>query len=176
MRAAPTVIVGADDPPPQPARARRDERDSLQQVLVPTPIGPGPEYHPRPAMHAPCAPATSTARRMHLELFANGFAVIVPARIGIRSPRCRAHVWTRDPTGVVELDAPATLGRLFAIWGQPLGRRRLLGFHGAVSLFRNGVRVRGDPSLARRSATVTRWCVEIGGYVPPHRSYRFVPH
>jgi len=112
---------------------------------------------------------------MHLELFANGFAVIVPARIGIRSSSCRAHVWTRDPTGVVELDAPATLGRLFAIWGQPLGRRRLLGFHGAVSLFRNGVRVRGDPgSLALRDGDEV--VVEIGGYVPPHRSYRFVPH
>ncbi len=122
---------------------------------------------------------------MHLELFANRRVVIVPAGIGVRSPRrsgarvvgaqCRARAWTLDPTGVVRFDGPTTLGDVFAVWGRALGTDRLLGFHGQVMVFRNGVRRRGDPRLLElhdRDQVV----VEIGGYVPPHRSYRFPRH
>ncbi|HXR11685.1 MAG TPA: hypothetical protein VN770_05275 [Gaiellaceae bacterium] len=127
-------------------------------------------------MHAPCAPRTTApTRRVHLELFARGFVVIVPAGIGVRTPSCRAGAWTSDPTGIVHFDRPATLGDLFRIWGEPFGRLRLLSFHGGVSLFRNGVRVRGDPgSLSLRNGD--ELVLEVGGYVPPHRSYRFPPH
>lgn len=111
---------------------------------------------------------------MHLELFANGFAVIIPARVGVRSARCRAHTWTTTPTGVVRFDRTATLGDLFAVWGEPLGPRRLLSFHGSVSLFRNGVRVRGDPgSLPLRDGDEV--VVETGPFIPPHASYLFPP-
>jgi hypothetical protein len=125
-------------------------------------------------MHAPCAHGAGTPNRAHLELFANGRAIIIPARVGVRSPSCRAHVWTSDPTGVVHFDRAATIGDLFAVWGEPLGRRRLLSFHGVVSLFRNGVRVRGDPA-AVRLRTGDEIVVETGPFIPPHRSYLFPP-
>jgi hypothetical protein len=123
-------------------------------------------------MHAPCAHASARLGRVHLELFGKGYAVVIPPRIGVRSPSCRAHAWTSDPTGVVNFDRASTLGDLFAIWGMPLGRRRLLSFHGAVALFRNGVRMHGDPrSLVLRDGD--ELVLEAGGYVPPHRGYRF---
>ena len=125
-------------------------------------------------MHAPCAVAGSPVRRVHVELFANGFAIVVPARIGVRSARCRAHTWTSTPTGVVRLDRAATLGDLFSVWGMPLGRRQLLSFRGNVSLFRNGLRVRGDPRAVRLRAG-DELVLETGLYVPPHRSFVFPP-
>jgi hypothetical protein len=99
--------------------------------------------------------------------------VIVPARIGVRAG-CRSRIWTLDPTGVVRFDRPATLGELFRIWGRTLRPSRLLGFAGSVRLYRNGVRRRGDPRtlvLHDRDELV----LEVGPYVPPHRSYLFPP-
>jgi hypothetical protein len=124
-------------------------------------------------MHGPCVPASAGApARVHLELFANRRVVIVPPRIGIRPTRCRARLWTVDPTGVVRFRAPARLGELFAIWGASLAPTRLLGFRGRVSLYVNGVRRRGDPrALALRNGAEI--VLEIGGFVPPHRSYVF---
>lgn len=126
-------------------------------------------------MHAPCAVPGAPAKRMHLELFANGFAIVIPARIGVRSARCRAHEWTSEPTGVVWFDRTATLGDLFDVWGMPLGRRQLLGFHGAVSVFRNGMRVRGGPrGLRLRDGDEV--VLETGPFIPPHHSYLFPRH
>ena len=49
-----------------------------------------------------------------------------------------------------------------------------MSFHGTVSLFRNGLPVRGDPRrLALRDGD--ELVLEVGGFVPPHRSYRFPP-
>ena len=141
---------------------------------MPTPIGVGPRYQPRPAMHGPCAVAGAPVRRVHVELFANGFAIVVPARIGVRSARCRAHTWTTTPTGVVRFDRAATLGDLFSVWGMPLGRRQLLSFHGNVSLFRNGLRVRGDPRAVRLSDG-DELVLETGPYIQPHASFVFPP-
>jgi hypothetical protein len=126
-------------------------------------------------MHAPCAVPGAPARRVHLELFANGFAVVIPARIGLRGAHCRAQAWTDTPTGVVHYDRAARLGDVFAVWGMPLGRKRLLSFRGAVSLFRNGVRVRGDPrSLPLRNGD--ELVLETGPFIPPHRSFLFPRH
>jgi len=122
--------------------------------------------------------------RVHLELFANARVVIVPAGIGLRGARfslgratgarCRAPLWTTDPSGVVSYTGHARLGDLFAVWGEPFGPKHLLSFHGAVSLFRNGLPVRGDPRrLALRDGD--ELVLEVGGFVPPHRSYRFPP-
>jgi hypothetical protein len=112
---------------------------------------------------------------MHLELFANGRVVIVPAGIGVRSPTCRARLWTLDPTGVVGFRAHATLRELFAVWGKALGPRRLLTFTGRVRLYVDGVRRRSDPRrlVLRDGAEIV---LEVGGYVPPHRSYVFPRH
>lgn len=159
-------------------------------ALVPTPIGVGSRFHP-PA-HGSLSALPSCVRaplrqglRVHLELFAQRRVVIVAAGIGLRAAsfrhgdvvhaRCRAPLWTVDPTGVVRLERPGLrLGELFAIWGQPLGPVRLAGFHGRVSVFVDGVRRRGDPrglALRDRAEVV----LEVGGFVPPHRSFRFPP-
>lgn len=97
--------------------------------------------------------------------------MIVPARIGV-GPDCRAEVWSLDPTGVVRFVRRATLGELFAIWGRALSPTRLLGFRGAVRAYRNGVAWRGDPRGLLLGAG-DELVLEVGGYVPPHQSYRF---
>ena len=157
----------------------------LAPALVPTPIGVGPRYRPQPGLHAPCvAGPLSGAHRVHVELFANRRVVIVPAAIGLRGARfqlgrvesagCRARLRTTDPTGVVDFDGGATLGDLFAVWGEPLGPRALVSFRGPVSVFRNGVRVDGDPRrVVLRGGD--ELVLEVGGFIPPHRSYRFPP-
>jgi hypothetical protein len=112
---------------------------------------------------------------VHLELFANRFVVVVPARIGVRGIRCRARLWTTEPTGVIRFEGRATLGDLFAAWGRLLTRTRLLSFRGTVSVYRNGVLLRVDPRAIPLVAG-DELVLEVGGYIPPHRSYRFTPH
>jgi hypothetical protein len=128
-------------------------------------------------MHGPCAGALDApSARVHLELFANGRVIIVPPRVGVRSARCRARLWTVDPTGIVRFERrPANLGELFSVWGRQLSLRRLLSFRGGVRLYVNGVRRRGDPrTLALRDGDEI--VLEVGPFIPPHRSYLFPPH
>jgi hypothetical protein len=74
----------------------------------------------------------------------------------------------------VRFDRKSTLGDLFSAWGMPLGRQRLLTFHGGVSVFRNGLRVRGDPrAVPLRDGD--ELVLETGPYIPPHRSFVFPP-
>jgi hypothetical protein len=138
-------------------------------------------------VHATCTPAPLLGgERIHLELFANGRVVIVPTAIGLRgarqtlgrvdAARCRARVWTLDPTGVVHFDGRATLGEIFSVWGTRLAPARLLTFRGAVRVYRNGVRWRGDPRRTLVLRDRGEIVLEVGAYVPPHRSYRFPPH
>jgi hypothetical protein len=125
---------------------------------------------------------------VHLELFAARRVVLVPPGIGIAPPRtrdgayvrggrCSYPVRTREPTGVVEVETngrPKTLGDLFAVWGQPLSRRRMAGFSGSVSAYVGGRHWRADPRaipLRRHSQIV----LELGGYVKPHAAYQFPP-
>jgi len=162
----------------------------LAAAPVPTPIGVGPLYHP-PA-HTPGAAAFACrdaplrdGLRVHLELFAHRRVVIVPAAIGVRGAtfrlgnvvgaHCRASVRTLDPTGVVWLDRAGTrLAAVFDVWGQALSPARLAGFQGAVTVFVNGVRRNVDPRrLPLRAGDEI--VLEVGGYVPPHASFRFPP-
>ncbi len=68
-----------------------------------------------------------------------------------------------------------SLGDFFGVWGEPLAKTRLLTFRGVVRVYRNGVRWRGDPrTLTLRDHDEI--VLEVGPYVPPHRSYRFPRH
>jgi hypothetical protein len=162
---------------------------------VPTPIGAGPRYDlpaapaavraAAPVGQLRCTTQTPARVRAHVELFADRRALLLPPGIGmapplrragldVRGARCSYPLRTTDPTGVVEVvpSARATVGDLFALWGQPLGTRRLAGFRGAVSAWVDGRRWRGDPRAIplRRHAQVV---LEVGGYVPPHARYLF---
>jgi hypothetical protein len=126
---------------------------------------------------------------VHLELFAARRVVLVAPGIGIAPPRrrkgayvrggrCSYPVRTREPTGVVEVEAGGherALGHLFSVWGQPLSRDRMAGFRGRVRAYVGGRRWRGDARAIplRRHAQIV---LEVGGYVPPHRTYRFPPN
>jgi hypothetical protein len=162
---------------------------------IPTPIGVGLRFHPgptsfavaraRPAGGLVCGAAVHRRVRAHVELFARGRVVIVPAGIGVAPPhvlrngfvvrgRCSYPIRTVEPTGVVEVDAALrpTLGDLFAVWGRRLAPTRLLSFSGPVRAYVAGKRRRGDPRripLLRHAQIV----LEVGGYIPPHASYLF---
>jgi hypothetical protein len=76
-----------------------------------------------------CTETPRARARAHVELFRDGDIVVLPAGIGIRDGRrdgayvrgrCRAALWTEEPTGLVLMARPATLGALFATWRRPL--------------------------------------------------------
>jgi len=150
---------------------------------VPTPIGFGPKYllpaapirveRGQAVGRFRCEPGSPARAEAHVELFADRFAMLIPEGIGI-GPHCSYAVRTVVPTGVVEYVAAAhpTIGDLFAVWGQPLGPERLAGFHGAVSAWVGGKRVRGDVAAIRltRHAEIV---LELGGYIPPHTFFLF---
>jgi hypothetical protein len=158
--------------------------------VVPVPVGTA-GHRPAAALNdgspvAGMACASAGDRfPVHVEVFAAGRAAVVPAGIGIAPPvrrsgayvtggSCRYPLVTTEPTGVVWVRAgrPRTLGDLFVLWGQPLGRWRLLGFDGRVSVTVDGRGYRGDPRTLRlreRSQIV----VQVGRHVPPHPAYRF---
>jgi hypothetical protein len=162
-------------------------------ALTPAPIGVAPAYHP-PALVRSGAPVgrltctTGGARYgVHVELFARGLVVVVPAGIGVTRVAarrfgtivpagCSYPARTLTPTGIVEVKRGArlTLGDLFRVWGQPLGLHRLVSFRSAAPLlaFVGGRPWRGDPRaipLARHAEIV----LELGGYVPPHVRFLF---
>jgi hypothetical protein len=164
--------------------------------LVPTPIGVGALYRLAPAPARVLAGRATAGLRcgpdgrrfgVHVELFANRRAVVVPAGIGVARPHttvrgrvvpggCSYPLRTLAPTGVVEVSRGArlTLADVFRLWGQPLARYRLAGFRSASALlaFVDGRRWRGDPARIplRRHAQIV---LELGGWVPPHPRFLF---
>jgi hypothetical protein len=168
-------------------------------ALVPTPIGVGPKFHPqaltervahgRAVGDLRCETARAPRFGVHLELFARGRVVVVPAGIAVAPPwrTVRPHVLdgacsyaarTRTPIGVIEVAAGSelTLGDFFELWGQPLEPRRLVGFctraDRPVRAYVDGVRWSGPLRAIplRRHAAIA---LEIGKYIPPHPSFRF---
>ena len=151
-------------------------------------VGPGLRHRPpslsaRAARGQPIAGLRCTrdnARRfgVHLELFAERRVILIPPGVGIAPPRKRTGAYvsggrcwyplrTREPTGVIEVDArpPAnTLGQFFAIWGQPIKGR----------VYVTGRLHRGDPRAIRLTKHA-QIVIEVGGYVRPHATYRFPP-
>jgi hypothetical protein len=169
---------------------------SAQLPITAPSLGPGARHRPlslghRAARALPirglrCTSSTRPGFGVHLELFAARRVVLIPPGIGIAPPRIRRGAYvprgrcsyplrTREPTGVVEVAAPGlTLGHLFAVWGQPLGRTRMAGFDGRVRAYVNGRPWRRGPAripLQRHAQIV----LEVGAQVPPHRMYRFPP-
>ena len=162
-------------------------------------VGQGSRYRPPslgtraaeglPVAGMSCSASERPRHGVHLELFAARQVVLVAPGIGIAPPRqregayvrrgrCSYPVRTREPTGVVEVESggpPKTLGHLFAVWGQALSRDRMAGFRGRVRAYLDGRRRPGDPRSIplRRHAQIV---LEVGGYVPPHRSYHFPPN
>jgi hypothetical protein len=159
----------------------------------PTPVGAGARFHPPPGANGvpglTCSRSPGARFGVHLELFARRLVVLVPAGIGVAPPRRRQGAYvtggrcsyparTTEPTGVIEVarGGRLKLGQFFDLWGQPLSPRRLAGFRGPpgqrLLAFVDGKPWRGHPRAIplRRHAEIV---LEIGGFVPPHVSYRF---
>ena len=159
----------------------------LPPDVKPWPIGVGPGFRLRAAPAAVlrgepvgrfrCAPDGGRRFGAHVELFVRRRVLLVPAGVGVaRGGRCSYPLRTRDPTGVIEIrrGTRATVGDLFRLWGQPLGRHRIAGFRSPapVLAFVGGKRWHGDA----RAIPLTRHAqivLELGGYVPPHPRYLF---
>jgi hypothetical protein len=165
--------------------------------IVATPIGTGKAFRPaplsagardaQPVAGLRCGAVTGRRFGAHIELFARGRVVVVPAGIGIAPPhrrdgayvdggRCHYPLRTREPTGVIEIEhgTRASVGDLFDLWGQPLSRRRLAGFSGDVRAAVGGREWRGDP----RAIPLTphaQIVLQVGPRIAPHPSYRFPP-
>jgi len=165
----------------------------------PVHVGVGPRYRltalsPAVAARAVIDGLRCTRRHpaqygVHLELFAHRLVMPVSAGIGVAPPVRRAGAYvlsggctyairTLEPTGVIRIDrglrSTPVLGMLFALWGRPLGRRALAGFHGRVLAFVDGRPWRGSPRsiLLRRHAQLV---LEIDGALLPHPRYEFPP-
>jgi hypothetical protein len=158
------------------------------------PIGRGPRFQPpvRGPVTGACAAGLGRRYGVHVELFAADRVVIVARGIGTRAPlsfsagriaraRCYGDLVTLEPTGVVLVrrGARLRLAELSRAWGQPLSRRRLASFAAPpgreVVVFVGGRRWPGEPGdvpLSRHAEIV----LEVGPFVPPHRSYLFPPH
>ena len=128
---------------------------------------------------------------MHVELFARGRVVILPAGIGVARPRARSGAYvvprgcsyatrTLEPTGVIEVrrGSRLTLGDFFRIWGYPLSTTRLAGFRttgsAPVRAYVAARRWRGSLRSIplRRHAQIV---VQLGPFIPPHRAFLFRP-
>ena len=169
----------------------------LPPDAIPIPSGRGPAYRLPAIPRAVATGASISGLRcmrdlgsrfaVHLELYARRLVLPVPAGIGIAPPqrrhgayvlggRCYYALVTFEPTGVVLVDRrrPLTLRALFAVWGQQLSDRGLAGFTGRVHAFLDGARWPGRPEAMplRYHAEIV---LEVGGVVPPHRTYAFPP-
>jgi hypothetical protein len=155
-------------------------------IALHPPIADAPGLSGRPVDGLRCSPAGGARFGAHVELFVHREIVLLPAGIGLARPwrrrgrwleseRCAYPVRTREPTGLIEVrpGAPRTLGDLFSLWGQPLGRDEVAGFRGRrVAAFLAGRRWRGSPAQIPLSPHA-QIVIEIAGFVPPHRTYRF---
>jgi hypothetical protein len=155
----------------------------------PRPIGVGDRFTLTAGAVAtpqlPCTRQAGSAFGVHLELFVDGWVVLVPSGIGIRQPwvgtapyvesgACEAPIVTREPTGVIEVRGDGrTLGDLFRIWGEPLGRGGFARYRGAVTAHVDGTPWDGDPRAIplRRHAQIV---LQLGRpRIRPHQVYGF---
>ncbi len=174
-----------------PATAQRGAAIPTSLTAAARPIGAGPRFRP-PAragrVPGRCSPMLGRRDGVHLELFAADRVVLLATGIGVKRPwrslggritraRCYGALATVDPTGVVLVrpGSQLTVGDVFDAWGRRLRARQLLSFHsgGRVRAYVDGRRwTRTAPSaipLTRHAEIV----LELGPYVPPHRSFTF---
>ena len=133
----------------------------------------------------PCGARATAPYGVHLELFVDAWVVLVPAGIGIRQPwsgsvpyvesgACEHAIVTREPTGVIEVAASGhTLGDLFAVWGQPVGREGFATYRGPVTAHVNGRLWEGDPAAIplNHHAQIV---LQVGQpRIRPHAAYTF---
>jgi hypothetical protein len=177
--AAAAALTGCGDDPADPP---------FELPAGARPVGAGPRFTPPlpDGEVARCRPGGLGERfGVHLELFGADRVVILPAGLGTEPPRetragriagaaCFGPLVTIDPTGLLLLrpGTHATVGDVFALWGQPLTRTRAAGFRGRVRAYVDGRRVGGHPARIplRRHENVV---LQVGPYVPPHDDYTF---
>jgi hypothetical protein len=91
----------------------------------------------------------------HLAIFDHGKPVMIPQYIGIPlAARCIYWLHTHTPDGIIHVEAPSdrsfTLGDFFAVWQQPLDKRRAASTRVAkkesMRVWLNGQRYAGDPA------------------------------
>jgi len=181
------LIAGCGGAPAAKAR-QRTSRIPTSLLAGVRPIGRGPRFQPPvkgPVTRA-CAARLGEREQAHVELFGADRVVLLAAGIGTRGPRrlvdgrlqraaCFGGLVTLDPTGTVYFrpGARATIGELFAAWGQPLTPTRIASFSGGrVHVYVNGLLRHGSP----RSVPLTSGAeivLEVGPHVPPHTHFTF---
>jgi hypothetical protein len=174
------------------AHSLTGSRAGLPRTLVQEarPIGRGPAFHPtvRGGPIDRCRPRLGPRVGVHLELFAANRVVLVAAGIGVRPPvrrvdgrivsaRCFGALVTRDPTGIVLMRTGTrlTVGDLMRSWGQRLARKQLLSFRGMVTAYVDGRRWTATSPAQIPLTSHAEIVLEVGPYVPPHRSFTFPP-
>lgn len=109
----------------------------------------------------------------HLQVYVAGHSRALPGGIGLvdqipeATPQglfygaraCMYWLHTRAADGLIEAQSPVprrfTLGELFAIWNQPLTRRRVAAAHGPVTAFVDGRRWRRSPAAIPLTANAS---------------------
>ena len=108
------------------------------------------------ALDLPALAREGTALHIHahLDVYADGRRVFVPAQIGIAADGAFiSPLHTHDRSGVIHVESPQvrtfTLGQFFGVWGVRLTPRCLGGYCASTSkrvrVFVNGRRISGDP-------------------------------
>lgn len=157
------------------------------------PIGTGPRFQlpVTGSVTGRCLPALGPRSGVHVEVFAANRVVLLPAGIGVRSPRtflngriirarCYSALVTLDPTGLVLVrpGARLTVAALFRSWGQSLSVARLASFRAPagtrVAVYVDGRAWHGMPGAVPLTPHA-EIVLEVGPHVPPHSSYAFPP-
>ena len=169
--AAVVVVASSKDATARPEAVKAASSDPLHPA-APFLAGAGDGTTPN-GIGCANTPQRRLRARAHLDVFADGARVQVPARIGILAT-CAYWVHTTDDSGIVQITSPVvrsfTLGDLFDIWGAPLTSRQVLGFRLSsdekVRTFVGGKRVSGDPRDVR--LTDRREIALVIGEAPSH--------
>jgi hypothetical protein len=88
----------------------------------------------------------------HLDLYANGRKVTVPALVGIdQQAGFLTELHTHDASGIIHIESPVqrsfTLGQFFCEWGVKLTATCLGPYRGRLAWWVNGRRMHGNPAL-----------------------------